>query len=323
MEQTKFDFAKYLGLDNEKLFDLRSNASRCIFTQLPASKLILVSMLAPTDYCWGMEFAFSRTCKQYDQEILQTVNPDSVAAEIYGAGFCLDEIMTGLIPLVTDPEISDFQYGSDEEALFSCWFRCYALPASDDILDQFLAIWTRHEAQLGKYFLMAYPDKKVLDQGGGRCFISWKDADTLDRLFCSKTGPLGVEATVLIDFLEVYQDNDEAQGLEDLLTPEFLLQECVRWPSELLAPPSGFGQDVVNFLAACLGNDFRKITALRTRIAILRIRLARKLQWPLGVRYLIEMLDLVSDEIRASSMLCIETQAYIDAAMEKFPVLRE
>ncbi|BBB60394.1 hypothetical protein UNDKW_2121 [Undibacterium sp. KW1] len=175
-----------------------------------------------------MEFAFSRTCKKYDQEILQTVDPDSVTDEVSSAGLILGEVMAGMIPLVIDPYTSDFAYGNDEATLFSWWFRCYALPARDRIIEDFLENWACHETQLGKYFLLAYSDQKVLDQGPGRCFTPWKDADTLDRLFCSKTGALGVEASVLIELLERYQDANETRELENFLTPEFLLQECVR-----------------------------------------------------------------------------------------------
>ncbi len=323
MEQIKFDLTDYLRLDNEKLCNLRGNASRCIFAELPESKLILVTMLAPTDYCWGMEFAFSRTCKKYDQEILQTVDPDSVAAEVSSAGLILGEIMAGMIPLVIDPYTSDFEYGNDEEALFSWWFRCYALPARDRIIEDFFDIWARHEAQLGKYFLFPYADQKIQNQGAGQCFLPWKDADTLDQLFCSKTGPLGMEATVLIKHLVKYQDTTAIQELDDLLTPEFLLQECVRWSSDLLPLSPGFRGEIVKLMTMFLDDDLAKITDVRTRIAILRIRIAHNLQWPLGVRYLFEMLDLVTDEIRASSVLCAETQAYLDAAVLKFPVLRE
>ncbi|MFZ6681894.1 hypothetical protein [Undibacterium sp. Tian12W] len=323
MEQIKFDLTDYLRLDNEKLYNLRGNASRCIFAELPESKLFLVTMLAPTDYCWGMEFAFSRTCKKYDQEILQTVDPDSVADEVSSTGLILGEVMAGMIPLVINPDTSDFEYGNDEEALFSWWFRCYALPVRDGIIEDFLDIWTRHETQLGKYFLFPYADQKVQNQGAGQCFLPWKDADTLNRLFCSKTGPLGVEPFVLIDLLEEYEDADEARELEDLLTPEFLLQECVRWSIDLLPQPPGFSSDIVKLMTASLGNDVSKIADIRTRTATLRIRIARNLQWPLGVRYLSEILDLVTDEIRASSVLCAETQAYLDAAVLKFPVLRE
>jgi hypothetical protein len=317
MKLNRLSLSEFLALENEGLDQLRTEQPLGLEAEVQDSGLRLVTMIAPKNYCWGMEFAFSRFYKSREQEVAATASGEAVANEISRLRVRPTQIALGLIPL---PNECGFAYGNEEKALWHWWFRSYALPNQDKEVGEFTALWVRHQQELDQFFLFRYPDQRVREEGSaGRCFVPWKQARILDRLFCTKTGPLGVDAATLISYLERHANN--VDELKTSLTPEFLLQECVRWDSSLLSHRGGFQAETMAAVTDHLGDEFSAVSDARTSIALHRIKIARKLGWPLGVRQLRDMLQAVDSETCSASELCVETSAYIDAAISRFPVL--
>lgn len=302
--------------------DYRSRESSCVMTTLPTCRVVLATFIAPANHCWGMEFALSCFHDNLLAEVVRVVDSTKLSTDLGQAGVRPSQVALGLIPIPTGVDGVDFEYGDGTKSLFPWWARSYVLPQEDHTVQAMLELWERHESELGKYFAIEYSDERVRVHGVGNCFLPWEQADTLDRLFCSKTGPLGVNPSKLLSELRKYQDIAQAVELERLVTPEFLLQECVRWDQSLLRSENELQVAAMNALDEEVPHaNVDDITNMRTQIARLRIRIATNLAWPLGVRHLARMLAPIAREVKSSSILCEETQAYISGALSKYPVL--
>jgi len=269
-----------------------------------------------------MEFALSRFHENLLAEVVRLVDPTKLSTDIGRAGVRPGQVALGLIPIPAGVDGVDFEYGDSTKSLFPWWARSYVLPQENNAVHEMLELWERHESELGKYFAIEYSDERVRAHGVGNCFLPWERADTLDRLFCSKTGPLGVSASKLLSELQKYQDTTQNAELENFVSPEFLLQECIRWDQSLLKSENELHKAAMQAVAEELPNaNVEDLTNVRTQIARLRIRIAANLAWPLGVRHLARMLAPIAADVKSSSMLCKETQAYISGALSRYPVL--
>ena len=314
------DFEEYLRLDNRELERRRSSTPLLLYSAVGKTGVAAITVVAPTDRCWGVEFAFSDFAMGIHDEVARRLSADQLSSEIVRARRKPDQIVAGLLPLPPDSEGQAFDYGA-QEALQPWWFRSYLVPEEVAVLDEFTRLWAEYTRQLSHFFCMPYTDARVRDAGPGACFAPWKLADTLDRLFCSRVGPRGADATELLSLLERSASNREAaHSLDASLTPEFLLQECVRWDNSLVWTAPGLQQATLEAVREIGGNSQIDV---KLRIAMLRIAIASLLGWPLGVRQFRRKIEVIPIEARRGSDLCRVTELYVDDALERFPVLKE
>lgn len=324
MNVRHFKPQEYLKLSEASLPRLREARTVCACARLPRSDVILLTLIAPVGSCWGMEFALSNFYESAVARVVHKVTERSLQEDLENTDLDPSRIASGLIPIPDDADGIAFEYGGEANGLPTWWARSYVLPDDGigNTLDAALELWSRHEEELGRYFLLQYSDAELRAKGAGSCFRPWATADVLDRLFCTRTGPLGVGPEVLLEELTKYTKSGNLETLSNALTPAFLLQECIRWDASLVGSDSPFRDAVMREVRNELTEyDIDAITDLRTRIALLRVRIARSLHWPLGVRLLRRTLKSIPEDLCAASVLCAETRRYIDEASVRYPAL--
>ncbi len=325
MNQIILPLTDYLKLSNGSLCQLRNNMTRCVTSTLPGSRLRLATLIAPVDHCWGMDFGQSSLYRKISETIENESLVQQVLMDCNTAVSSLNQIMQGLIPLQNIPFDGGFEYGSRGEPIDYWWFRSYVLTDNDALLEHFMQCWTRHEEQLGKYFLMPYTDGKVKSDGTGQNTQPWQNPEIPEKLFCTRIRPQqrSFKAKDLIDLLEEYQSEERARELDRTISPEFCLQEHVRIHGALLHEDPFFSKYVNGLASILLGSAYSPQIDIKRNIAILRIRIARTLDWPLGARSINAQLNERHIRLPASSILRSEAQHFINVAASKYPVLFE
>jgi hypothetical protein len=321
MRILSYPLSEYLALTNDVLFELRSEETTCVTSEMDGARVCLFTFVAPMDHCWGMDLAASKVCTSWFDQLSQNVDLlDSVKRDIKASRRKLSEISLGLLPIGADAEGNDLLYGSDNNGLHTFWFRSFAFPMDGRKSAEFLHLWKEHEQQLGKFFLLPYADSRVRVEGVGGCgSSSWND-HVLCRLFWDRHGLGGAGANEQVALLSEYQDEAKARELDGLLNPEFLLQEHVRWSTSLLPPASALQRLATDVYRQTVGADLAEAFDVKTRVAILRLRIARILRWPLGVRLLAQQIEPYAGQT-SKPVLVNETDLYVGSALENYPVL--
>jgi hypothetical protein len=321
MRILSYPLSEYLALTNNALFELRAQETACVISEMQGARLRLFTFVAPTDHCWGMDLSASKACTSwFDQLSQQGDLIQSVKRDIKANRRKLSEIALGLLPIGSDAEGNDLSYGRDDNGLHTFWFRSFAFPMDSFTSEEFFSLWKAHEQQLGKFFLLPYADSRVRAEGVGGCEPASWDADVLCKLFWDRRelGEAGVNEQVKL--LGEYQDEAKARELDALLNPEFLLQEHVRWSISLVPPVSALQKLAVDVYRQTLGKNGVETFDVKTKVAILRLRIARTLRWPLGVRLLAQQVEAYAGQT-SKPVLVTETELYIGRALENYPVL--
>jgi hypothetical protein len=310
---------QYLALNNESLLKLRSHETICIMSAMQESQARLFTFVAPREHCWGMDIANSQVCETWFGQLTQQTDLlRRMKKDIKAAKRKLSEIALGLLPVGSDQE-GDLAYGNEENSLHTVWFRSYAFPLAD-VDREFIALWITHEQQLAGFFLLPYSDNRVRTEGVGECASSGS-ADLLCRLFWDRHGQAGAGLQEQLALLDQFQgEGAKVLELNQLLKPEFLLHEHVRWSTSLLPPSSALQKLSAEVYEKMVGAAVKRSSDERIRVAILRMRLARALHWPLGVRLLAKQIEPYTS-LPAKADLVHETEQYVDQALRKYPVL--
>lgn len=325
MKPIPLPLTDYLKLSNTDLRECRTSTTGCVISLLPDARLRLVTMIAPVDHCWGMDFAQSALYRKTGKQIEYESSALSVMKNCCKTVDSLDQIMQGLIPLQVKPSDDGFEYGRKGEPIDYWWFRSYVLTDNDRLFEHFIQCWTRHEQQLGKYFLMPYSDDSVNSSRIPQSTPPWQLPDIHEKLFCTRIaqGRRGFSADDLIALLEAYQSEEKSQELDRSISPEFCLQEYIRIGGALTLENFFFRKYVDLLANIILGPAYSSQAKVKRKVAILRIRIARSLEWPLGARHIAEQLNERSVSTPGSSSLLREAMLFKETVETKYPVLFE
>lgn len=322
MRILSYSLPAYLSLANSALSKLRGKKTVCITSEMESANIRLFTFVAPNDHCWGMDLSRSKTYSSWlDRLAERTELVRSVRREIKVAGRKVSEIAQGLVPVGSDAGGNELAYGTDENALEIRWFRSYAVSVAVDS-DAVLSLWKRHQSQLGKFFLLPYEDARVRDLGVDPCnSSSWKQS-LLCRLFWEPRGLGGAELGDQVKLLSEYQDEAKMRGLDALLTPDFLLQEYVRWSVSIVPSVTSLRALAAEVYRETFGSSELELFDTKTMVAILRLRIARALQWPIGVRLMIQQIEPYAGRADLPALVA-EAKSYVSSALTTFPVLAE
>jgi hypothetical protein len=277
-------FCDYLGLDLRRLETYRVRGTvKMLWARMPAGSLRVAMLCAPLGTAWGMQFWLRASALAVVEESLAS---DQVAMalkeSIENLGFQPERLPSSLLQAEAFGREQRFWLGTEAEDIPHAVFRAVLVPDDER---EFLAFLDRVHAyldQLGKFFLLPVPS--AVDPQ------TWQyEQDVrLTELLSGRPGGLkkgqsteGWQAAIRLALQSL--DGSEA---ETWLTPVFLEYEQVKTGYPIREADASATARAGAFLSILNMRPIGDQLENRSAAMILKLKLIKKWQWPLGLRQL-------------------------------------
>jgi hypothetical protein len=296
------------SLDGLKTY--RTESASVIFADLPLKKWRLVIRLAPLGYAWGMAPDHSRFSAALPSPDESTAFISELALE---AGVTDEKIRQSIV-------LNSLGYFPENDQPQQYWFWGNGIDSSDESWAYYCTTLESFQSQLEQFCLLRDGDPSDED--------SIEKIDPLmSLLFINEPGRDLLNAAAeneVIEKIEAYADTPQTENLQTRLSPAFLNRSpTINFPLPRTATIPRKA-DILQLFAKLVEDPVSQ-NELRKQKSLARVRLLRKLGWPIGIPALLAKQEAAYRQFTLKNeqpfvALEEEVEAYLREGKEKYPI---